>query len=246
MITKIYKDYKELSAETAMQIAEVIKEKSDALLCFPAGETSEGTFQELIRLQENGLTDFSRCKIVGLDEWVHLGKMKSENCYNFLKSRLFDRLPLNPLNMHFFNGEAEDLELECRLTDEFIKTNGGIDMMLLGVGMNGHLGLNEPGAPSDKYSHVVDLDNVTKEVGQKYFSENVKLTRGITLGLRHIMETGTVIVQLSGKKKSPVVKRLLETEPAMDFPVSIVKMHPNAFLLLDSEASQYQVREAFK
>lgn len=239
MITKIFKDYNELSAETAGQIAGIIKEKPDALLCFPAGETSVGTFKELIKLQETGHTDFSRCRIVGLDEWVHLGKMKGENCYNFLKSRLFDYLDVNPVNMHFFDGEAEDLELECRLTDEFIRTSGGIDMMLLGVGMNGHLGLNEPGTPEDKYSHIVELDEVTKEVGQKYFSENVLLSHGITLGMKHVMETGTVIVQLSGKKKAPIVKRLVETEAAMDFPVSMIKMHPNAFLLIDSEASQY-------
>lgn len=239
MITKVYKDYNDLSAETAVKIAGVINTKPDALLCFPAGETSVGTFKELIRLQESGLTDFSRCRIVGLDEWVHLGKMKSETCYNFLKSRLFDRLPLDPLNMHFFNGEADDLELECRLTDEFISQNGGIDMMLLGVGMNGHLGLNEPGSPADKYSHIVELDDVTKIVGQKYFSEDVILSQGITLGMKNVMETTTVIVQLSGKKKSPVVKHLLEAEASMDFPVSMIKKHPNAFLLLDSEASQY-------
>lgn len=234
----VYQNYEELSIETAQQIAEIILEKPKALLCFPAGETSLGTFAELARLQKIGQINFSQCKIVGLDEWVHLGEMKNENCYHFLKSHLFDHLQINSENFCFFNGEADDLQYECARTDEFIKTNGGIDLMLLGVGMNGHIGLNEPGTPFDKYSHIVDLDKVTKTVGQKYFSANTGLSQGITLGMKHVMETKTVILQVSGKRKSPIVKRLLETEVTTDFPASLIKLHPNAFLLVDSEASQ--------
>jgi glucosamine-6-phosphate isomerase len=235
----IYRDYKELSEETARLITKIISEKPDALLCFPAGETSLGTFEELVRLHRNGKVDFSRCKIIGLDEWVHLGEMQKENCYNFLKKYLFDLLGLKSTNLCFFNGEAEDLQNECAIADEFIKSNGGIDMMLLGAGMNGHVGLNEPGTPSDLYSHVVDLDEVTRNVGQKYFSSGTNLTKGITLGMKHILETKTVFLQLSGQKKATIVKHLLESEITTSFPVSVVKQHPNAFLLLDHEASQY-------
>ncbi|MEW6195853.1 MAG: glucosamine-6-phosphate deaminase [Bacteroidota bacterium] len=238
MIKKVYKDYKELSTQTALQIARIITEKPDALLCFPAGETSLGTFDELVKLQKNGQANFSRCKIVGLDEWVNLGVMKNENCYHFLKSHLFDRIDVNQENVCFFNGEADDLQRECAITDQFIKSIGGIDLMLLGVGMNGHLGLNEPGTSFDKYSHIVELDEVTKNVGQKYFSVLTNLLQGITLGMKHVMESKTVIVQLSGSRKSPIVKRLLETEISTNFPASLIRNHPNAFLLLDSEASE--------
>ena len=109
-------------------------------------------------------------------------------------------------------------------------------MLLLGVGMNGHLGLNEPGTSFDTYSHLVKLDEVTKCVAQKYFSGNIHLSKGITLGMKHVMETKTVLVQMSGQKKLPIVKRLLETEVTPAFPASIIKQHPNAFLLLDNEA----------
>jgi glucosamine-6-phosphate isomerase len=233
----IYKNYEKLSVNTALQIAKIVSDKPEALLCFPAGETSVGTFEELVKLQKNGHADFSHCKIAGLDEWAHLGDMKNENCYHFLKSRLFDPIGFRNDQLCFFNGEAEDLQKECSVTDDFIKANGGIDMMLLGVGMNGHLGLNEPGVPFDKYSHVVELDEVTKKVGQKYFSGYADVSGGITLGMKHIMESRTVIVQLSGRKKAPIVKRLLETEPWMDFPASMIKKHNNAYLLLDGEAA---------
>jgi glucosamine-6-phosphate isomerase len=234
----IYRDYTELSVKSAEQIAAVIIDKPDALLCFPAGETPVGTFKHLIEMNRRGEVSFKQCKIVGLDEWTNLGKRSSENCLNYLKKEFFDHIDYTEKNLCFFDGESTDLERECGKTDEFIRKYGPIDMILLGVGMNGHLGLNEPGVSFDLYSHVVNLDGITKTVGQKYFSANTGLSQGITLGMKHVMETKTVILQVSGKRKSPIVKRLLETEVTTDFPASLIKLHPNAFLLVDSEASQ--------
>jgi glucosamine-6-phosphate deaminase len=239
MIKKVYKNYKELSQATALQIADIINKKPDALLCFPAGETSLGTFTELIGMKKSGKVDFSRCKIVGLDEWVKLGTMKNENCYNFLKSHLFIHLEIKDENICFFKSEADDLQTECTLTDEFIKTNGGIDMMLLGIGMNGHIGLNEPGTPSDSYAHIVDLDEITKNIAQKYFSKSIRLSKGISLGLKNVLEAKTVILQISGQKKMPVLKRLLESEVTPGFPASVIKLHQNAFLYMDSDAALF-------
>lgn len=233
----VYSDNRELSLETARLIVQTISDKPDALLCFPAGETSLGTFAELVKMIWKGEISFNRSKIVGLDEWVHLGEMKKENCFHFLKKHFFDPIGFESWNICFFNGEANDLQQECFVTDQFIKANGGIDLMLLGIGMNGHLGLNEPGTSFDTYSHIVELDEVTKRVGQKYFSGNTNLTMGITLGMKHIMETRTVILQVSGQKKSTVIRRLLESAVTEGFPASILKQHPNAYLLLDSDAA---------
>ena len=234
----IYKDYAELSVKTAEQIAEIITQKPEALLCFPAGETSVGTFKHLIGLNKQGKLSFNKCKIVGLDEWANIGPMKSENCFSFLKKHLFDHIDYSKGNMCFFNGESADLKQECTTTDEFIRKYGPIDMMLLGAGMNGHLGLNEPGTSFDLYSHIVNLDETTKVVGQKYFSGKVTLTKGITLGVKYIMEAKTVILQLNGNRKAEVVKRLIESDVTEAFPASALKAHPNSFLLLDKEAAK--------
>lgn len=110
-------------------------------------------------------------------------------------------------------------------------------MILLGAGMNGHLGLNEPGTSFDLYSHIVELDQTTKTVGQKYFSGNVSLSRGITLGIRHILESKTAILQLSGSRKAPVAARLLKGEISPGFPASAMKLHSNSYLLMDREAA---------
>jgi glucosamine-6-phosphate isomerase len=234
----IYKDYNELSVKTAERIAAIITAKPDALLCFPAGETSVGTFKHLIELNKSGKISFKKCRIVGLDEWANIGKMKSENCFSFLKKHLFDHIDYTPANLCFFDGEASDLMKECFKTDEFLKKNGSIDMMLLGAGMNGHLGLNEPGTSFDLYSHVVYLDETTKIVGQKYFSDKVILTAGITLGIKYILEAKTVILQLNGARKAEVVKRLIDSEITPAFPASSLKSHQNSFLLLDKEAAK--------
>jgi glucosamine-6-phosphate isomerase len=234
----IYDNYEELSLRTAELISSIISEKPDALLCFPAGETSVGTFRHLIELNRPGKLSFSKCRIVGLDEWAHIGKMKSENCFSFLKKHLFDHIDYNKDHFCFFNGESDDLRAECVKTDNFIREFGPIDMMLLGAGMNGHLGLNEPGTSFELYSHIVDLDDTTRVVGQKYFSGEVTLTSGITLGLKYVMEARIVILQLNGTRKAGVVKKLADSEVTPEFPASILKSHPDSYLLLDKEAAR--------
>jgi glucosamine-6-phosphate isomerase len=233
----IYNNYTELSVKTAEIITGIITKKPDALLCFPAGETSIGTFRHLIELNKTGKISFRHCRIVGLDEWAHLGNMKNENCFSFLKKKLFDQIDYSDKNLCFFDGESADLKYECQKTDKFIKENGPIDMILLGAGMNGHLGLNEPGTSFDLYSHIVNLDETTKTVGQKYFSGKVNLSYGITLGIKYIMEAGTAILQMNGTRKADVARRLIDSEISPDFPASVIKSHLNSYLLLDKEAA---------
>jgi glucosamine-6-phosphate isomerase len=235
----IYDNYSELSLTTAQRIASIMQAKPDALLCFPAGDTSIGTFNHLIELNRAGAISFKECKIVGLDEWTNLGGMKGENCFSFLKKHLFDHIDYSSDNLCFFDGESSDLEMECNKTNAFIRKYGPIDMMLLGVGMNGHLGLNEPGTSFDLYSHIVLLDDITKNIGKKYFSGEVHLSGGISLGVKYIMEARTVILQLNGEKKAEIVKRLIESDLSTDFPASVLKSHANAFLLMDKQASKY-------
>jgi glucosamine-6-phosphate isomerase len=233
----VYSDYEELSLKTAEMIASVIREKPGALLCFPAGETSVGTFRHLIGMNRSGKISFKECRIVGLDEWANLGKMKSENCFSFLRKHLFDHIDYSEDRFCFFDGESDDLEKECIKTDAFVKKYGPVDMMLLGAGMNGHLGLNEPGISFDLRSHIVNLDETTKRVGKKYFSGEVDLTRGITLGIKYIMEAKCVILQLNGTRKAEIAKRLAGSEVTTAFPASALKAHKNSFFLLDREAA---------
>jgi len=233
----IYKDYSELSVKTAEMIAATIIKKPDALLCFPAGETSIGTFKILIDLNKSGKLSFKKCRIVGLDEWAHIGEMKSENGFSFMRKHLFDHIDYPKENLLFFDGESADLMNECKKTDDFIRKYGPVDMMLLGIGMNGHLGLNEPGTSFGLNAHIAQLDETTKAVGKKYFSANVELSSGITLGIKDIMEAKTVILQINGSRKANITKKLFESEVTNAFPASVLKEHKNSFILLDREAA---------
>jgi len=238
MKTVIFENEEQFAIRSAEMIASIITAKPDLLLCFPAGETSVSTYAELVRMHKAGKISFKQCRIVGLDEWSNLGEMSRDNCYYFLKRHFFDHIDFLPENFCFFNGETEDLEQECLKTDEFISKYGPIDMILLGAGMNGHLGLNEPGTPFDLYSHIVKLDDTTKNVGQKYFTGTVALTAGVTLGIRHILESKTVILQLSGERKAAIAKKLTEGDISPEFPASALKLHPNSFLLMDKAAAK--------
>ena len=234
----IFDNYLELSVKTAEMIADLLSQKPDALLCFPAGDTSLGTFEQLVGLNRAGRISFKDCRIAGLDEWVNIGEKRNENCLSFLKNNFFDHIDISLENFCFFDGEASDLKQECRKTDDFINRYGPIDLILLGVGMNGHLGLNEPGTSFDLYSHLVDLSETTKIVGQKYFSGKIGLSTGITLGIKSIMEAKEVVLQLSGVKKAEIVKQLVDSEISPIFPASVIKTHSNAYLLLDREAAE--------
>ena len=115
--------------------------------------------------------------------------------------------------------------------------HGGIDVMLLGVGMNGHLGLNEPGGDFSEYAKVVELDPVTMRVGQKYFSSQTRLTRGITLGVHHIFDAKRVILQVGGAHKAEIVERFVRTAPTEDFPATVLKLVEDGVLVVDRDAA---------
>lgn len=234
--TEIYDTEAEMSVRCARIVQETLKEKPDALLCFPAGMSVVGTCEELVKMQKAGEADFSRAKFVSLDEWLDL-EDETENCSNFLRRHLYEPLGIREDQMALFDTHAQDLEEECRRIDAFVFENGHIDLMLLGIGMNGHLGLNEPGDNFDAYAKVVELSQTTREVGQKYFSNGMKLTRGITLGIRHILETKKVILQIAGSHKQDIVWKLYHTRPTQELPATALMLMDGAEVIMDREAA---------
>jgi 6-phosphogluconolactonase/glucosamine-6-phosphate isomerase/deaminase len=121
--------------------------------------------------------------------------------------------------------------------NQIILKKGGIELMLLGVGMNGHIGFNEPGVSFDNYSHLVELDNTTRSVGQKYFENQMALGNGLTLGVKNVMETRKVILMANGIKKAEIMKKVLEEDVTNDIPASVIRTHPNGFVMIDEEAA---------
>jgi glucosamine-6-phosphate isomerase len=238
MKVEIFKEDIELSHFVASRIKSTIQSRPGALLSLASGNSPLKIFEELISMNLSEEIDFSYSCFVSLDEWIGLGINQSDSCVNFMDRYLFSQINLPTANICFFDGESNDPYKECARIDQFIASRGGIDFLLLGVGMNGHMGLNEPGVNPDLYSHVISIDEITKKVAQeKYFEQPVDLDKGITLGIRHIMEAKEVVIIINGKHKAEICKKILQGEISNDLPATLVRNHPNATFCLDKDAA---------
>ena len=173
-----FPDHASLSQYTAEHIAAIINQKPDALLCLASGDTPIETYHHLVELAKARRVDVSQCTFVGLDEWVGFGPEDAGSCSYYVFRDLFTPLQLRPDQVHVFDAKATDLAAECAKIDSLIDARGGLDLLLVGMGMNGHIALNEPGTPFTLGCHVGELAESTITVGQKYFEQETVLDAG--------------------------------------------------------------------
>ena len=233
----IHKDYADLSAAAANMIIDCVQENPQALLCMATGDTPRLTYQLLAKrvLAEN--IDVSRCFFIALDEWLGVSPDNKGSCHWFLQEFLLRPMHIAPAQVHLFDAFAKDEQAACESMNQLIAAKGGIDLALVGVGMNGHIGFNEPGTSVESLTHVAVLDDTTQTVGQKYFSEKMEIKKGITVGLQQVMAAQKLLMMANGKKKAPVVSRLLTGDISNQFPASLVRLLPQAVLMVDEEAA---------
>jgi galactosamine-6-phosphate isomerase len=237
MVTKIFTDNDALSDYLAEQMIELILEKPTALICFASGNSPRNTAACFVQKVQERKVDLSRFHFIGLDEWVGVPSAVKGSCQNDFRTWLFDPLGIKESQYHLFDGMAANLDEECIRMDEYISAQGGIDMMVVGIGMNGHIGFNEPGSSFDVKSHVVPLDEITSSVGQKYFEQSMKLSYGITLGFQHLLSTKKVFLIANGEAKAGVIQKAVEGEVTPAFPASVMQMHEHGFVLVDEAAA---------
>lgn len=237
MKTICFKNYTELSAYAANEIADAIQKKPSLVLCMASGHTPSLTAELLAKKILDEKIDYSQIAFLGLDEWVGLPPENEGSCYYFFKTKLFEPLQLKPSQYFLFDAMANDLDAECKKMDNIIASKGGIDIMLVGIGMNGHIGFNEPGTPFNKLCHIAELDETTKTVGQKYFKEKTVLHQGITIGLGHLMNAKKVFLKADGTRKAEVIKKTVEGKVNESFPASIMQLHTNGVVVIDEAAA---------
>ncbi len=224
-------------AYTAAAIAEIVRANPTALLCLAAGHSSLPVFEGLICEQKNGV-DFSQVRFVGLDEWVGVSPDNMGSCANFLWRSIFTPLGIKPENVRLFDALATSPDEECSAIEDHIRDCGGMDFLLLGMGMNGHLALNEPGDSFENRAHVVALDQKTISVAPKYFSGDMPpITHGMTLGIKSLIMARVIHLTVFGEKKSEVVKELMSCDVGEGMPASALKNCPHATLVLDKSAA---------
>lgn len=204
----ITKNYDTLSELAADMVVKQVAAKPNSILCFPSGDTPTGMFKLLVKYAQDGVINFERCRFVGLDEWIGLGKDDEGSCGNYLYTNFFSHLNVNPENINLFDGLANAAE-ECQKMNTWLQANGPVDMMVAGVGLNGHIGLNEPGSDVEDVAHISTLADVTVTTAQKYFSQQTKLAGGITLGLKNFSQAKMPVLMASVIKKRPSWRRRL-------------------------------------
>jgi glucosamine-6-phosphate isomerase len=236
MQTKLFSTNDELSNYLAEIMISLIVDKPNALICFASGNSPKKTAEFFVEKVKERNIDCSLFKFIGLDEWVGLSSDVKGSCHNDFKNWLFIPLGIMDSQYHVFDGTSENLQAECSKMDDYIAAQGGIDLMVVGIGMNGHIGFNEPGVDFNLKSHVIALDPITASVGQQYFETPMQLDHGITLGFQHLLAARSVYLIANGSAKADVIKMAVEGEVSSSFPASVMQLHPQGFVLVDESA----------
>lgn len=238
MRVDIYKSEEEQAKIEAMHLADLIHKKDDLLLCVPAGQSCVSLFKELIAMNKSKMIDFSKVKFVGLDEWCNYDNYEGSAGW-ILDTTFFNYINVNRNNMRLFNPNPKDPEQECDEVEQYISDNGGIDYIALGVGMNGHVALNEPGVDFNVGAHVNKIADKTKEVSAKYFKDGEPILKvGLTLGYKDILAAKEIVVFLNGTRKAPIFEKLMKTPITNDFPSTNIKASDKARISVDATAAQ--------
>jgi glucosamine-6-phosphate isomerase len=236
MKIKIFDTPEKLGMHTANQIIQLVIQKPNAVLCLATGHSPVLTYEHLVEEVKKRNVDFSSVHFVGLDEWVGVKATNPGSCHYFLHHYLFEPLKTKPTNIHLFNGLAKPIEQQCSIMNETIKQLGGIDLMLVGIGINGHIGFNEPGTDDTQLSHVTSLDKVTIQVSRKYFPDDTQLEKGITLGIQCVLDSKCAILIANGTAKSEIIKQTIDDPVSMEVPASMLRKHDNSYIYIDKEA----------
>ena len=233
----IENDYGLMSAKAADEVLEIMAPLKSPVLCPATGDSPKGLYKEMIGRITRNKTDVSSWSFIGLDEWLGMNGNDEGSCRYHLNKDLLEPLCIDEKNISFFNGRAKDIENEIQMAGSFIQQHGGIDIAIVGLGMNGHVGMNEPGTDPDLHAHLSKIDTITQQVGQKYFKQNREISQGITLGIADIMEARHVILLVSGIKKAAIIQQVLEGEISEKFPASLLRRHKSFSVYLDEEAA---------
>lgn len=222
------KDYTELSRKVANIISAQVILKQTTTLGLATGSTPIGTYKQLIEWYKKGDIDFSKVATVNLDEYCGLSTLNEQSYRYFMNHNFFDHININKENTHVPNGQAEDMEAECKRYDNLITELGGIDIQLLGIGHNGHIGFNEPNVSFEQTTHIVNLDEKTLEANSRFFDSIDEVPKqAITMGIKSIMQSKKIILIANGSDKKEIVEKALYGSVTPDVPASILQFHPD-------------------
>jgi glucosamine-6-phosphate deaminase len=231
------KNYDDMSRKAASIFYAQLTLNPRSVLGLATGSTPLGIYRQLIEWHRKGDLDFSDCVSINLDEYKDLPPEHPQSYFYFMRQNLFKHINIKPENSYLPDSMAEDAQRECARYDAVIEQSGGIDLQLLGLGHNGHIGFNEPGRFFEKGTHVVTLADSTIEANKRFFESIDDVPRqAITMGIRCIMQARRIVVAVSGEAKAEAVKACFQGPVTPEVPGSILQLHDNVTLVGDEEA----------
>ena len=233
----VTKDYNDMSRKAANIISAQIITKPDCVLGLATGSSPVGAYKTLVDWYKKGDLDFSEVTTVNLDEYRGLTHSNDQSYYYFMHQHLFDRVNIDPERTNVPNGMEPDAEKECGRYEELIRSLGGVDLQLLGLGHNGHIGFNEPGEAFEKETHCVDLTESTIEANKRFFASADDVPKqAYTMGIKTIMQAKKILIVVNGENKADIVERAFFGPVTPEVPASILQLHNDVTLVGDEEA----------
>ena len=230
-------DYNHASRVAANIISAQVIMKPDCVLGLATGSTPVGTYEELIRRYEQGDLDFSRVHSINLDEYRGLAGDNDQSYRYFMNTHLFDSINIDKKNTYVPDGLEPDSEKACRDYEEIIKAHGGVDLQILGLGHNGHIGFNEPGSTFEKETHCVTLSETTRQTNARFFSSMDEVpTEAYTMGIGSIMQAKKIVVIVTGEGKREIVKKAFLGPITPEVQASVLQLHNDVILVGDEAA----------
>jgi glucosamine-6-phosphate deaminase len=233
------KDYEEMSQKAAEYIIKKVRNNPKITLGLATGGTPVGTYRNLIEDHEKNGTSYKHVTTFNLDEYVGLPQENPQSYRSFMDNNLFNHIDINKTETHVPSGNKETLHTECKSYEKSLIDHGGVDLQVLGIGSNGHIGFNEPGTSFESKTHIVDLAPSTIEANSRFFeSEQEVPTQAITMGIQTIMNSREILLIVSGENKRDALFQLLNgKEVTESFPASVLRNHPCVTIIADEAAS---------
>jgi len=234
---RVFPDYEAMSAAAADVVAQRLEERPSTVLMLPTGVTPLGMYRRLVEMHRSEGLSFAEATFFNLDEYLGLRPDHEASYHVYMKENFYGLIDADPARIFVPDGSAPDPEAECELYEAAIVEAGGIDVCVLGIGRNGHIGFNEPGAPFDSRTRVVQLSESTRKVNAGDFEADRAPERAITVGMATIFESREVLLLASDTNKAGAVAAAVEGDASESVPASMLRSHPNASLFLDEDAA---------
>ena len=243
MIWEQLEDYGALSARAATILLDAIRANPHLVLGLPTGRTPTGMYQRVaaecgtsshVMPSARGTTHhcFRDVTTFNLDEYIGIPRDHEGSYFSYMKHNLFEHVDVDSKNTHIPDGNARDLDAECKHYECEIRDAGGIDLTFLGLGRNGHIGFNEPGTPFNSRTRVVQLTESTRNANASHFPDGHVPTQAITMGIATILDSKRIVLLATGSGKQDAIARLRSREVSVDFPASALWTHPNVHVLV--------------